>query len=312
MSEHGDMNFQVTALNDLRAQFVQALEADVVTAAPARVARRTRFEWRRAFAVPAIALAIAVVAIAISTIPWSGTPTVAEATADVAKTALAANYPPDDWFTYSRSRQTQQHLSVRDHKPLLERTERRAWLSVARRGTIEIRPLRTPAEAPTVFAYPAYGRYRIGDRTYTRREIDALAANPQALVRQIDVEAASVGRGEGDSTKWMIITEALRDLSPPLPATLRATLIAELGTIRGVTVLDADRDPLGRRAVGLAFLDEDTRSTVWFDRSTSALSYSNVVVAELDGHRGPDVQIGDTIEQFELLESKATPTAPQP
>lgn len=311
MPDRGEMNFQVTALNDLRAQFVQALEADVV--APAQPpARRRTFEWRRAWAVPAIALAIALVAIVFTAVPWSGSPTVTEATAELSKTALEANYPPDDWFTYSRSRQTQQNMDIRTHKAFLVRTERRAWLSVSRRGTIEIKDLGAPNSPPQVFRYPAFGKYRIGDSTYTRREIDALAENPEALIRQIDAEAASVGHGQGTATKWNIITEALRDLSPPLPATLRAALISQLATIEGVTVVDKDKDPLGRTAVGLAFAEQDIRSTVWFDKSTSALSYSNVVIANLSMPRDPKVKVGDVLEQFELLESKATPTAPNP
>jgi hypothetical protein len=310
MVEQGDMNFNVTALNDLRAQVVQSLEADAVPPPQAAPTGRIRVP-RRALALSAIAAILSVIAIAALTIPWSSNPTVAEATAEVAKTALAADYPPNNWFTFTRSRQTRQELSPADQKPFLVRTERRAWLSVDRRGTIETKVLSDPAATPLVYPYPAFGRYRIGDETYSRREIDAFARDPQALVRQIDAEAASVGRRDADATKWTIITEALRDLSPPLPATLRASLISELATVTGVNAIDADEDPLGRPAVGLAFAEQDTRSSVWFDKATSALSYSAVEVAKIDGHRGPDVRVGDTIERFELLESRATPIAPK-
>lgn len=311
MNEHGDMNFQVTALSDLRTQFVQALEADAV-ARPLPAARRWSLEWRRAWAVPVIALAVALIAIAVSTVPWSNNPTVAEATADVAKSALAANYPPDDWFTYSRSKNLQQNLSVTpDHTPRYVNFEREAWLSVSRRGIIRSTEIGAPTAPPIVYGYPAHGRYRIGDEAYTRSEIDAFAKDPQLLLAEIDAQAASELPADRVFTKWTIITEALRDLSPPLPATLRAALMGDLATVRGVTVVDADHDPLGRPAVGLALSEQDIRNTVWFDKSSSALSYAITVVARIDGHRGRGVKVGDILERFELLESKATPTAPK-
>jgi hypothetical protein len=311
MAERGDMNFQVTALNDLRAQFVQALEADVA-ATPQAVAPRRRIQWRRTWVAPAIALAIALIAIAITTIPWSSNPTVSEATADIAKTALNADYPPDDWFTYSRSRDLRQELSVtKDHTPRLVSTERRAWLSVSRRGTIETKLLDAPNAPPIITRYPAFGKYRIGDVVYDRRQIDLYAKDPRILLRQIDEEANAIGHGQSDATRWTIITEALRDLSPPLPATLRAALISQLSTIPGVTLVDADTDPLGRAAVGLTFREQDISDTVYFDKLTSALSYSITKVTKLDGHRGPNVKVGDTVQRFELLEAKATPTAPE-
>jgi hypothetical protein len=311
MPERGDMNFQVTALNDLRAQFVQALEADVVVAPPQRAAR-PRIDWRRAWVAPAIALAVALIVIAITAIPWSSNPTVSEATAGVAKTALGASYPPDDWFTYSRSTELRQELSVtKDHTPILVGTERRAWLSVSRRGTIETKLLDRPSAPPIVTSYPAFGRYRIGDTTYDRAQIDAFAKDPRALLAKIDEEANATGHDQANATRWTIITEALRDLSPPLPATLRAALISELATVKNVEVVDANADPLGRAAVGLTFAEQDVSSTVYFDKLTSALSYSIVKVTKLDGHRGPQVKVGDTLERFELLESKATPTAPK-
>jgi hypothetical protein len=312
MSNHGEMDFRVSALNDLREQFVQALEADVVVA-PQPIAPRRGFEWRRAWAVPAVVLAVVVLLIAITAIPFKSNPTVAEATADVAKTALAADYPPDNWFTFTKSRQTVRGYSLLPLVPSrLRSTERRAWLSVERRGTIETRLLDEPQSSLIIYRYPAYGKYQVGDETYTRDQIDAFAEAPEELIAQIDEEAASVGRGQGPGTKWMIITQALRDLSPPLPATLRAALIGELATIEGVSVLDRDKDPRGRAATGFAFAESGTLNTVYFDRSTSALIYSDVVVTGREAFiTGQDVRVGDLLERFELLESRATPIAPE-
>jgi hypothetical protein len=310
MNERGDMNFQVNALNDLRDQFVLALEADAV--APAQAARPRSFEWRRAWAAPAIALAVAIIVAGIYAVPWSKNPTVAEATAGVAKTALAADYPPDDWFTYSRSENLQQNLTATpDHRATYVNFAREAWLSVTRRGSVRSTIIGGRTSPPIIYRYPAYGKYRIGEKTYTRREIDAFAAHPQELLDEIDAEASNVAHAAGDWQKWTILTEALRDLSPPLPATLRAALIGDLASVHGVVVAEADHDPLGRAAVGLVFADQDTRNTVWFDKSSSALSYSVTVVTKIDGHRGSDVKVGDILERFELLESKATPTAPK-
>lgn len=312
MSKHGEMEFRVSALNELREQFVQALEADVVVAPPQITPRRS-FEWRRGWAVPAVVLAVAVLLIAITAIPFKSNPTVAEATADVAKTALAADYPPDNWFTFTKSRQTVRGYPLLPLVPSrLRSTERRAWLSVERRGTIETRLLDEPKSPLIIYRYPAYGKYQVGDETYTRAQIDALAAAPAELIAQIDKETASVGRGQGPGTKWMIITQALRDLSPPLPATLRATLIRELATIEGVSLLDRDEDPRGRAATGFAFTDTGTLNTVYFGRDTSALIYSDVVVSGREAFiAGQDVRIGDLLERFELLESRATPIAPE-
>jgi hypothetical protein len=306
------MEFRVSALNELREQFVQALEADVVVAPPQITPRRS-FEWRRGWAVPAVVLAVAVLLIAITAIPFKSNPTVAEATADVAKTALAADYPPDNWFTFTKSRQTVRGYPLLPLVPSrLRSTERRAWLSVERRGTIETRLLDEPKSPLIIYRYPAYGKYQVGDETYTRAQIDALAAAPAELIAQIDKETASVGRGQGPGTKWMIITQALRDLSPPLPATLRATLIRELATIEGVSLLDRDEDPRGRAATGFAFTDTGTLNTVYFGRDTSALIYSDVVVSGREAFiAGQDVRIGDLLERFELLESRATPIAPE-
>lgn len=312
MSKHGEMEFRVSALNELREQFVQALEADVVVAPPQITPRRS-FEWRRGWAVPAVVLAVAVLLIAITAIPFKSNPTVAEATADVAKTALAADYPPDNWFTFTKSRQTVRGYPLLPLVPSrLRSTERRAWLSVERRGTIETRLLDEPKSPLIIYRYPAYGKYQVGDETYTRAQIDALAAAPAELIAQIDKETASVGRGQGPGTKWMIITQALRDLSPPLPATLRATLIRELATIEGVSLLDRDEDPRGRAATGFAFTDTGTLNTVYFGRDTSALIYSDVLVSGREAFiAGQDVRIGDLLERFELLESRATPIAPE-
>jgi hypothetical protein len=258
-------------------------------------------------------LAVAVLLIAITAIPFKSNPTVAEATADVAKTALAADYPPDNWFTFTKSRQTVRGYPLLPLVPSrLRSTERRAWLSVERRGTIETRLLDEPKSPLIIYRYPAYGKYQVGDETYTRAQIDALAAAPAELIAQIDKETASVGRGQGPGTKWMIITQALRDLSPPLPATLRATLIRELATIEGVSLLDRDEDPRGRAATGFAFTDTGTLNTVYFGRDTSALIYSDVVVSGREAFiAGQDVRIGDLLERFELLESRATPIAPE-
>lgn len=312
MSKHGEMDFRVSALNDLREQFVQALEADVVVA-PAPAAPRRSFEWRRAWAVPAAVLAVVVLLIAITAIPFKSNPTVAEATADVAKTALAADYPPDSWFTFTRSRQTVRNYSILPLVPSrLRFTERRAWLSVERRGTIETRLLDEPRSPLIIYRYPAYGKYRIGDTTYTRDQIDELAKTPAVLLADIDKQAASVGHNQGDGTKWMIITQALRDLSPPLPASLRAAMIQDLATVNGVSVLERDRDPRGRPAIGFTFSETGVRNTVYFDRDTSALIYSDSVVTGPEAFlAGQDVQIGDLLESFELLESRATPVAPK-
>jgi hypothetical protein len=312
MSKHGEMEFRVSALNDLREQFVQALEADVVVA-PQPITPRRSFEWRRAWAVPAVVLAVAVLLIAITAIPFKSNPTVAEATADVAKTALAVDYPPDNWFTFTRSRQTVRGYPLLPLVPSrLSSTERRAWLSVERRGTIETRLLDEPKAPLIIYRYPAYGKYQIGDQTYTRAQIDALAEAPEQMIEQINQEAASVGHGQGPATKWTIITQALRDLSPPLPATLRAALIQDLATVEGVSVLDRDEDPRGRAATGFTFVDTGTLNTVYFDSSTSALIYSDIVVIGREAFiAGQDVRIGDLLERFELLESRATPIAPQ-
>lgn len=312
MNRHGEMDFRVSALNDLREQFVQALEADVVVEQQPS-GPRWSFEWRRAWAVPAVALAVIVLLIAITAIPFKSNPTVAEATADVAKTALAAEYPPDDWFTFTRSRQTVRNYSILPLVPSrLLATERRAWLSVARRGTIETRVLSEPKAPLIVYRYPAYGKYRIGDETYSRPQIDAFAKTPDRLLREIDKQAAAVGRGQGDGTRWMIITEALRDLSPPLPQTLRSAMIRDLATVRGVNVLDRDRDPRGRPAIGFTYSESGTLSTVYFDKTTSALIYSDSVVTGGEAFlAGQDVKIGDLLESFELLESRVTPLAPE-
>lgn len=312
MNNHGEMDFRVSALGDLREQFVQALEADVVVAPEPITPRPRSFQWRRAWTVPAAVLAALVLVIAITAIPFEKNPTVVEATADVAEAALAADYPPDNWFTFTRSRQTVRSYSM---LPLvlsrLRSTERRAWLSVAKRGTIETTLLDEPESPLITYRYPAHGKYRVGDKTYTRAQIDALADTPDQLLSEIDHQAASVGHGQENGTKWMIITEALRDLSPPLPATLRAAMIRDLATIDGVKVLERNRDPRGRPATGFTFPDSGTLNSVYFDRTTSALIHSDVIVNGREASMvGQDVRIGDLLERFELLESRAIPTAP--
>ena len=49
-------------------------------------------------------MTILLLVVAIALLPAANNPTVEEATADVARSALLAEYPPDDWFTYTQTR----------------------------------------------------------------------------------------------------------------------------------------------------------------------------------------------------------------
>ncbi|MGK2877414.1 MAG: hypothetical protein ACSLFF_02370 [Solirubrobacterales bacterium] len=313
MSDRSEMEFRVDALTELRAQFVDALEADV--SVPAQAAPRNwRFEPRRAWALSAAAVTVLLLAVAIALLPSANNPTVEEATADVARSALLAQYPPDDWFTYTRTRVERKSWPINREAigdPRTVREDRRAWLSLARDGLIITERLDGPNSTPVATKYPAGLKYRIGQRRYTRAQLDHFAENPQPLFAEIDRESNAVLRDDPALTKWQILNEALRAMAPPLPPQLRAAMIRELATVPGATVIDADSDPAGRSAVGLQLTAQGVRDRVYFDRASSVTTFSSLT-AIVDGAVGiPSVKQGETIESYELQASRAVEEIPR-
>lgn len=311
MPESGDARFRIEALGTLREEFVTALEAQSEAhAAPARGAREWLVERRRWLA-PAVALAVIAAALVLTFVPSRGYLDVDEATAVVAESALNADYAPDDWYTHTDEILTgREYPAIRGGgvgKGYAVREHRRAWLSVTKPGLVITE---REGDKPVVVRYPAYADYRIGNQRYSRAELDAFAKDPAPLLRAIDAEVAAAKPADRVLGKWQIITEALRDLAPPLPAEVRASLIRELSTVPGAQVLKAEKDPAGRPAIGLYVDAQGLRDSVYFDRNTSAMTYQSTVALR-DGAGGdPDLRAGDELQGFKLIESRAVPTRP--
>jgi hypothetical protein len=301
------MEFQVAALAELRRQFVGALDAEVVT----------RARWRpqlRAWTVPAVATAVMLLIVAVLAFPAREGVSVAEATAAISKTALEAPYPPDDWFTYTEARLTGREYAA-DRGIVgtgrFTARERKAWLSVAHGGQIVTRDLSAPSAAPVRVEYPAATKYRIGARGYTRTEIDAFAEDPAPLFADIDATSGSVSREDRATSKWQILTDALRGLAPPLPAGLRASMIRELATVPGAAVIDEERDPSGVLASGLQLKTQDLIDSVYFDRASAATSFASTVAAKDGANGDKNIEQGDVIESYTLERSEAVRASPE-
>jgi hypothetical protein len=309
MAERHDMDFSVNALNDLRAQFVQALEAEPA-APPARAFRHPKRRYAIAFALVAV---IAVTVAGVVSLRGGTVPGVQEATAGIADTAVDAPYPPEDWFTYSdeiirgRAYHVRRDFVGPSFKTL---SRRRAWLSVAKGGMFITQDLVDRSQEPVVSPYPASKKYRIGSKRYGRAEIDAFAVDPAPLLREINRQVASAPAGYEGYSKWTILTDALGDFAPPLPPELRGALIRELATVPGVGVTEADQDPRGRPAVGLYIDFENMRDTVYFSEATAAMT-ARELYALVDGAAGyPEVKKGEVIQGFEVLRQEAVPKIP--
>jgi hypothetical protein len=113
------------------------------------------------------------------------------------------------------------------------------------------------------------GRFILGDRQYTYRQLLALPRDPQALYARLHAAAVACGCGNGvDDETFASAVELLR--TNPLPADLRAAILQAAARVPGIEQRP-ERDITGRPGVAVAYHDSQSTQALIFDPATGEL-----------------------------------------
>lgn len=305
------------ALDELGSNF-RSLLAD-----EAEPAHRQR---PRRLTVAVAGLALGATALAVWAVAWPGGSqlSVDDAFASIADVAAIQVAPKPDQYVYSESTVTALAKrvagstapeGVRMRELYTVRVERKAWLSMARRGVIQAymysqgdNGISGKSTSGTTRALP---NYRLADETFRPSEISAMAKQPGELTRTIDEAVLRAPEDERVTTKWRLLTEPLRDVAPPLPSVLRAELIRDLSTVPGVESVLKDSDPKGRVGESFAVASNGLNFRVVFDSRNAQLLYDETKIAEAGAGPYGNTKPGQTLASYLLVSSKVVEDAPR-
>jgi hypothetical protein len=297
-------------------------------------ARPARARGRRPLMAFGLAVATAgAAAIAITTGVDSGrvAPAPAGAREALARAAQAAEHaggysvPRDDQYFYvhSEGRNLSTAVAKGGSYSLLERHDRRVWLSVGHDsilhghivGAPEFLTPKDRSEAQRIGGLSQNGgnvpeslgrqRWWVGSREFNGAELRAYDPSPKGLYDDLLAHVGSAGSSP-TAEVFVLITDALRE-QPATPA-LRATFFRALAYVPGLEFGGATKDRMGRAGVAITYTENQTRHELIFDPDTSqVLSERDVIVKPFAGVRAKAGQvIGDVV----YLERKVVDTAP--
>ncbi|MGK2878582.1 MAG: hypothetical protein ACSLFF_08415 [Solirubrobacterales bacterium] len=258
---------------------------------------------------------------------------------DQVATAAESNPLPfarEDQFQYTRSRGTFVWSFGGSYNPVTKETippysalvtsERKAWVSVQRRGAMDERQIAvkwvTPRDRrlarkhggraasggrpPMTAGLAPDGQYYFLGKSISRSQLEKAPTDPKVIYGRALKSLNGAGQGSADGV-WQALSEPLYEFS--YPAGVRAGMVRALGLIPGVKTLGIQRDPLGREGIAISRVHAGVRDTLLFDRTNSAVLYqhSTVVRKAKDAMSWP---VGTTVADYLAYEQRVVDALP--
>ncbi len=144
------------------------------------------------------------------------------------------------------------------------------------------RPLLTGSR-PDQVSTASFGDHgvTIGSRTISYEQLDDLPTDGRAMYRELLAAAGDAGPSP-DEEVFATIGDLLR--SEPVPPDIRAGLFRAAAYIKGIRLVGAVRDALGRRGVAIELHSRDMLRRLVFDPQTALLLAEQDVLAERVGY----------------------------
>ncbi|MGH2906834.1 MAG: hypothetical protein ACRDKI_08710 [Solirubrobacterales bacterium] len=325
MNSHEYSRTGIAALDRLGANYDIALAAvaEREAQAPARLLRlpaRPRWRVSTVFAAAAVCVA-AVVVLSYSLLTGNESLLTTDAAiAQVAQVAKIQTLPPDDAYVFTRARTLETQFggtATTAPSAYFVTSERQSWLSVARKGLIEVNRLsvRAPAGQPpnlgrtlTRIPYPALGAYEIGQGRYTRAQLDGFPRDPKQIYAKLSSEIPGNQADARTFLLWEAVTKPLTSAVAPLPPALRSGLIGALGMVPGVKTDGQVTDPRGNEGIGFTLDTQGLDLQIIFDKQDSAVLFEQEKVATPTP--GRTLPVGTTTARYQLLDQQVVNQIP--
>lgn len=204
---------------------------------------------------------------------------------------------------------------VRSRQLFVTETSNHSWLSMGEAGLVRARTaLRGPyGRVPgknsqtSVRAEPAYW---IAGRRFGTSEMLSLTDRPDALVALIAPSLQKIAPEHRTLASWEAYTSALKAISTPLPAIMRARLIQALEELPRVTQHELAPDAKGVAAVEFRLAHDGLLRKAVFHPENAQLTYLETKVVEPGAGKFKTSRAGQVEDSYRLISVRIVPSPP--